>query len=186
MENEIAILTLHGMGDYKPHYYHGLEKKLVKKLKNDWAKIAFVPIQYQPILQNNQEAVWERMNRFPLDGGFIRRFLLYGFSDAGSLEYSARSNDSDQYIQVQREIIRAIDEAYQKVGPNKAVIIVAQSLGCQVISNYIWDAQNNLGIFNGMEPDGSDELKTFRRLGSCVYLLTTGCNIPMFVGGLDR
>ncbi|BBM64916.1 hypothetical protein VA249_15620 [Vibrio alfacsensis] len=186
MNRELAVVTLHGMGDYKPNYFESLKKKLVKKLKDDWSKVAFIPIQYQPILQNNQNDIWQKMNRFPLDGAILRRFLLFGFSDAGSLEYSARSKVSDQYIQVQLEIIKALDEAYLKVeDSSKPVIILAHSLGCQVISNYIWDAQNGKGVFNGFEPHGSDDIKKFRRLNSCVFLLTTGCNIPLFVGGLD-
>ncbi|PCJ11190.1 MAG: hypothetical protein COB04_19460 [Gammaproteobacteria bacterium] len=186
MEKEIAIITLHGMGDYKPNYYEELKSKLAEKLGTDWQKVAFEPVQYQPILQNNQNNIWQRMNRYPLDGSILRRFLLFGFSDAGSLEYSARSNVSDQYIKVQKEIMQALDKAYVALESNdKPVIIIAQSLGCQVISNYIWDAKNDLGIFDELEPDASDQLKSFRRLESCVHLLTSGCNIPMFVGGLD-
>ncbi|GAL16044.1 hypothetical protein JCM19233_7066 [Vibrio astriarenae] len=184
MNKEIAVITLHGMGDYKPDYYDGLKKKLIRGLKDDWSKVAFIPIQYQPILQNNQNDIWQKMNRYPLDGGILRRFLLFGFSDAGSLEHSARSDVSSQYVQVQLEIIKALDKAYIELGDaDKPVIIVAQSLGCQVISNYIWDAQNSRGVFSGSEPNASDEMKRFRRLGSCVFLLTTGCNIPLFVGG---
>jgi len=95
MEKNIALITLHGMGDYKPNYFDKLHDKLSSKLGLDWSKVSF-----QPILQNNQNNIWQRMNKFPLDGGILRQFLLYGFSDAGSLEYSARSNISDQYIQV--------------------------------------------------------------------------------------
>lgn len=186
MVKDIAILTLHGMGDYKPKYFEELQDELIEKLGVDWDRVVFEPIQYQPILQNHQNNIWQKMNEFPLDGAILRRFLLFGFSDAGSLEYSARSSVSDQYIKVQKEIMKALDNAYIHLEDHtKPVIIVAQSLGCQVISNYLWDAKKNLGIFKGFEPDAPEQLKAFRRLKSCVHLLTTGCNIPMFVGGLD-
>jgi len=186
MEKEIALITLHGMGEYKPLYYKELEDELVKKLGTDWQAVSFEPVQYQPILENNQINIWEKMNRYPLDGAILRRFLLFGFSDAGSLEYSARSNVSDQYIQVQKVIMQALDKVFVELkSKDKPVIIIAQSLGCQVISNYIWDANKGLGIFNGFAQDKSDEINRFRRLESCVHLITTGCNIPMFVGGLN-
>lgn len=186
MAKDIALITLHGMGDYKPDYYHGLKKKLSKSLGLDWFKVSFQPVQYQPILQKNQNEIWQRMNRFPLDGSLLRRFLLFGFSDAGSMEYSARSTISEQYKQVQQEIVKALDKAYTDLeDPSKPVIVIAQSLGCQVISNYLWDAHHGLGVFASPEPSGTDELKAFRKLKTCVYLLTTGCNIPMFVAGLD-
>lgn len=186
MNQSIAVMTLHGMGEEQPDYFEGLKKKLARRLKDDWSKVAFIPVQYQSILQQNQIRIWERMNRYPLDGAMLRRFLLFGFADAGSLEYSARSSVSDQYVQVQLEIIRALDQAYWQLGDcDKPVIIIAQSLGRQVMSNYIWDLQHGKGVFNGLEPDASPEVKRMRRLRSCVYFMTTGCNIPMFVGGLD-
>lgn len=43
MGKEIAIITLHGMGDYKPNYYEELKSKLVKALDTDWQKVAFEP-----------------------------------------------------------------------------------------------------------------------------------------------
>ncbi len=186
MDKEIAVITLHGMGDYKPNYFAGLRGKLINQLKDDWAKVAFVPIQYQPILQQNQNELWQRMEQYHLGGTLFRRFLLFGLSDAGSLEHSSRTSINDQYVRVQLEIVRALDEAHAKLGnSNKPVVLVAQSLGCQVISNYIWDAQNNQGVFDDLEPDAPQDVKMFRRLDSCKYLLTTGCNIPLFVGGLD-
>mgnify|MGYP002621560432 CR=1 FL=1 len=186
MEKEVALITLHGMGEYKPNYYDKLHEKLSKSMGEDWARVSFAAVQYQPILQNHQNDIWQRMNKYPLDGSILRRFLLFGFSDAGSLEHSARSSVSDQYIKVQREIIRALDEVYVDLQDhNKPVIVIAQSLGCQVISNYLWDAAHGLVVFRGMEPDAQKHQKIFRRLKSCSNLITTGCNIPMFVGGLD-
>lgn len=186
MSKQLAIITLHGMGEYKPNYFQELREELIDDLGDDWSKIAFEPVQYQPILQNNQNEIWQRMNRFHLDGPTLRRFLLFGFSDAGSLEHSARSTVSTQYLNVQKAIMQAIDQAYIQLGnTNKPVIIVAQSLGCQVISNYVWDAQNNKGIFRAQDYAEDNDQNNFRRLKSCVHLLTTGCNIPMFVGGLD-
>ena len=168
MEKEVALITLHGMGDYKPNYYDSLHEKLSKSLGNEWAKVSFEAVQYQPILQNHQNDIWQRMNRYPLDGSILRRFLLFGFSDAGSLEYSARSSVSDQYIKVQLEIMKALDKAYVDLQDhNKPVIILAQSLGCQVISNYLWDAAHGLGVFKNMEPGApgkSENLQTIEEL----------------------
>ena len=68
--------------------------------------------------------------------------------------------------------------------PNKKVIIIAQSLGGQVISNYLWDASKNLNIFKDTTGTNANELK-FLKLKSLQHFITTGCNIPLFVSGLD-
>ena len=67
--------------------------------------------------------------------------------------------------------------------------IVAQSLGCQVMSNYIWDAQQPrayAGIWSAPLDDGvpaDSPRDRFRRMRSLQLLMTTGCNIPVFVAG---
>lgn len=188
---EVALITLHGMGKVKLSYYSVLEQKLKSHLGDKWTKVSFQNVQYAPILQMPEDDLWKSMvatTENELDGTDLRQFFLYGFGDAASLEYSAHTKDKKQYIDVQREIQKALDHALLDFNNDatKPVIIIAQSLGCQVISNYIWDAQNKSNIFSESTPDGSAQSK-FRALNSLTNLITTGCNIPLFVAGLaDR
>ena len=117
------------------------------------------------------------------------KFLLYGISDAAGLEYS-RTIPGSVYEKTQRRIFDVMGKAYQALGEQPApVIMVAQSLGGQVISNYIWDAHKKpgpvkWGVWRHKHPDLSEDDKEFRRFRSLRTLFTTGCNIPIFVGGL--
>jgi len=120
-----------------------------------------------------------------IDATKLRQFFLFGFGDAASLEYSAHNNKI-KYLEVQKEIQNALSHAYLDFNQDKSkpVIIIAQSLGCQVISNYLWDAQNNKYIFKntgGVDPNKLD----FLRLKSMHNLVTTGCNIPLFISGIS-
>lgn len=187
---EVALITLHGMGKIKPSYYSELEEMLKRRLGIKWTEVSFQNVQYAPILQEPEDALWASMVATPeneLDGTKLRQFFLFGFGDAGSLEHSAQT-DKKQYIAVQREIQRALDHALLDFegDATKPVIIIAQSLGCQVISNYLWDAQHGSNIFAESPPDGSAQ-SNFRTLKSLTNLITTGCNIPLFIAGLaDR
>lgn len=187
MEKKVALITLHGMGEYKPTYHSDLQKILIGEIGDNWDKVVFEPIQYQNVLQINQNEIRRRIdNRFDLSDSFLRDMLFSGFSDAGSLEHSERSSFNHAYIKVQKEIVTALDKVH--VGLNEVngpVIILAQSLGCQVISNYLWDAKNDLGIFKLLAPGNTQQHNDFRRLKTCEQLFTTGCNIPLFVAGLD-
>lgn len=186
---DIALITLHGMGKEKPTYFSDLEDGLKRKLGSDWARISFQTVQYAPILQEPQDQLWRDIittSKNDIDSTRLRQFFLYGFGDAGSLEYSAH-NGAVNYLKVQEEIQSAISSAYIELGQDKgkSVVIIAQSLGCQVISNYLWDAENSKYIFetsDGTDPD-KDE---FLRLKSLRSLVTTGCNIPLFVGGISE
>ncbi|HED39987.1 MAG TPA: hypothetical protein ENJ13_06110 [Chromatiales bacterium] len=185
---EVALITLHGMGKKKPHYFSDLEDGLKKSLGNDWMRISFQKVQYASILQEPQNKLWRDMvssSANDLDATKIRQFFLFGFGDAGSLEYSAH-NDKVKYLDVQKEIQSALRKAYVDLGQDKSkpIVIIAQSLGCQVISNYLWDADHNKYIFENTGGVDLDELD-FLKLKSLRNLVTTGCNIPLFISGIS-
>ena len=186
---KIAVIAIHGMGDTDENYADPLRENLESMLAPaEWAEIHFDKIWYQDILQGNEEALFER-SKSQLDGKFLRKFLLYAISDAAGLEYSRTMPDSVYEI-AQRRIFDVMGEAYQALGEQPApVVMVAQSLGGQVISNYIWDAHKEpgpvtWGVWRHAHADLTEEDKEFRRFGSLRTLFTTGCNIPIFVGGL--
>jgi hypothetical protein len=95
-------------------------------------------------------------------------------------EHSSDRGD-EKYLAEQAEIARAFEHAYLDLqdNENKPVIIIAQSHGCHLISNYIWDAQYNLNYFS-VESNDPVQKQDFMKLKSCEHLFTTGCNIPIF------
>lgn len=189
---EVALITIHGMGEFKKKYFEDLENKLKNNLNDEWNKISFQNVQYAPLLQAPQNELWRDMrdskNNNDLDFTKLRKLFLFGFGDAASLEHSAH-RDAIKYIEVQKEIQRALGSAYIELGEDntKPVVIIAQSLGSQIISNYLWDAHedNNKYIFENTVGIEANKLK-FMRLKSLHNLITTGCNIPLFISGLEK
>ena len=191
MAKKVALLTLHGMGNKKPDYFSELEGDLPKRVGADvWAEqIHFAPIFYYDVFQNAQNALFERVKP-KVDSKKLREFMLFGFADAGGLEYS-RNIPNSAYKAVQKLIFDAMGEAYAALGDSPGpVVLIAQSLGCQVISNYIWDAQHHAdrppGIWREEHGDLDPQDLAFRKFETLKVLVTTGCNIPIFVGGLPR
>jgi hypothetical protein len=191
MAKKIAFLTLHGMGSTARDYYEELRDDLIPMVgANAWNDdVHFDHIYYQDILQDPQIEYFNRV-RDDVDWKILRKILLYGFSDAGGLEYSRTIADS-AYEQVQKRIFDSLGQAFDAVvSPNSPVVFIAQSLGGQVLSNYIWDAMRDpeptYGIWRHSHDGLSEEDKNFRRLRTLRVLVTTGCNIPIFVGGLPR
>lgn len=188
--SKAALITLHGMGKIKPLYYSELEAGLKARLGNRWAELSFQNVQYAPVLQGPEDALWEAMTTCPendLDGVKLRQFFLYGFGDAGSLEHSLKT-DKLAYLKTQAEIFFALQAALDDCqgDTSRPVVLIAQSLGCQVISNYLWDAQYGHNLFDPAHASylQGRTITDFHRLKSCVSLITTGCNIPLFVAGL--
>jgi len=190
VSKEVVVLAVHGMGDTPRSFADELEEKLANRLgETDWSQVHFDSIYYQEVLQANQERVMRSMRAEPVDGIRLRKFLLYGFSDAAGLERRASSPNSP-YERVQKIIRGTLKRAYQSVGGTKPVVIVAQSLGCQVVSNYLWDAQKprraSQGVWKAPTTQRGTPLDSFLRLKSLSFLYTTGCNIPIFLAGFPE
>ena len=192
MASKLALLIVHGMGDTRPDFHDELIVPLRTRLRDAWDRIAWRPVYYQPVLQRNERAIFERM-RPQLRWEGLRELMLFGLSDAASLEHKKELAMSP-YWQTQRLILQRLDELFDEIAAGSAgdmprLAIVAQSLGCQVMSNYIWDAQQPrayAGVWSAPLDDGvptDSPRDRFRRMRSLQLLLTTGCNIPVFVAG---
>ena len=180
------------MGNTLPNFAENLEEKLAKKLDENWSDVYFDSIYYANVFQENQTRIFNRIKALDdIDWITLRRFLLYGLSDAAGLERNA-CDEGSAYEDVQNIILDTLDRAFEVVGEDAKVVLIAQSLGCHVISNYIWDAQSKTpkqgawryGGFEDSSP-GSN-LDKFRRLKNLKYLYFTGCNIPVFVAGIPQ
>jgi hypothetical protein len=194
MSKKATLLTVHGMGETPRNFDEQLKESLQKRLGQKYQDLHVGSIYYQAILQTNEERVWKSLSehvRWPE----LRKFLLYGFADAAGLESNKTINKSD-YWQVQALIAQAMLTARNAMGGDGPVVILALSLGCQVISCYFWDAdaQNKRptpygGIWHEIttsapaiqEAPLTPEEIAFLRGSTFKHFITTGCNIPIFV-----
>lgn len=200
---KLAILTIHGMGNTGKEYNRPLVNKLKQYVgENQWNDVHVESIYYQGHLQHRQEEFWNKVDdEYSLRWDSLRKFMLFSFSDAAAIEHSLHTKEKKLYLDVHRSIASAFDNCFDKLGclPGP-VIVIAQSLGCEQISNYTWDAGEEKRLFhpctginnNKARPGGKysdqqwEQLKDFRRLRSCELLVTTGCNIPIFKAALDK
>lgn len=194
MSKELAVVVVHGMGDTEKNYDLHLKSMLRERLGTaGWARVSWHRVYYQDVLQANQERLMKDTVRLAnVDWLKLRRFVLYGFSDAAAMGSRPHKKGS-VYEQIQQQILDTLDEAQAALGnPQKPVILVAHSLGCQVVSNYLWDAQQRCveaGVFRPDLPDPVGKRSAadkFRRLKTLRTLFTTGCNIPIFIAGLPK
>ena len=178
------------MGPTEPDFACRLHDELRERLvAEDRKKVHFDKIYYQDVFQGNQNALWQRLDRrHRLDWRKTRQLFLYGFSDAAGYEHKADKCCS-HYEKVQEKIRDKLHCLYDSFG-NWPIVLVAQSLGGHVISNYIWDAQQPKGASRGVWKSTADpkdaEKDSFLRLHSLCRLYTTGCNIPIFLAGLPK
>lgn len=189
MSKSIAIFITHGMGDLTKREFEKRVSKLSRllrlKIGSEFSKVIIKPIYFQDILQNNQYDTFRQIKKYSeIDWIKLRKFMLYSFSDAVSLEHHPQ-DDKSVYCETQRRILNALLGTYPQLDEDSKVLIVSHSLGCQVISNYIWDAQSkkpSQGVWT-KKLDLTLEEEKFCRLKNLKYLYTTGCNIAIFIAG---
>lgn len=183
MSKKFGILTIHGMGRQKADYADALQQRLYQELgAGTVADLRFRSIWYHGDFQEYQDEVWENMVRSgnPLDQQRLRKFFLNFLSDAATSEFRP-DEEASSYRRIQRVILQQLEALRLELGgQDRPVVIIAHSLGCQIISNYIWDAQRGKGIWQGQQPT------PFQQLGTARLLITSGCNIPLFVSGLQK
>ena len=187
---KVAVLAIHGIGETRRGYSEALAAQLRRALgKEALNELCFVEIDYQRHLQGNQERLWARV-RQGLRWTLVRRFLLFYFGDAAAVLYNSRDLGSI-YLKAQRTIYEAAAQALRQLEhPDCPVVIIAQSLGCQIVSSYLWDAQHSRGIWDprhaaALHTEGP-EYDAFLKLSTTRYFLTTGCNLPLVVSGLTE
>lgn len=196
MGKKAAFITVHGMGRTERDYNRDIVNELKDRLGSLSELLHFGSVYYQDILQPNEDRVWNNVAR-RVKWNKLRKFLLFGFGDAAGLEANKEGKGTDYWlaqVAIAKELLVA-RTAMETSGP---IVILAQSLGGQVMSCYFWDA--NLKTACGVEPAigiwkdiqeaaskiASDRALTadeinFLRGSSLRSFITTGCNIPIFV-----
>lgn len=191
---QTALVTVHGMGETPRDYAEKLFHALVARLGALTAQVDFRSVYYQDILKPNQETVWARVAATThLRYADLRRFLLFGFGDAAGLE-NQKEDDGSVYELAQAAIARQL-LGVARHERSTSIVFLAQSLGCQVLSSYLYDAQKAAagrpvaaGIWKDIDAWAlralgerlSEPEKRFLAGATCTALVTTGCNIPIF------
>lgn len=196
MGKKAAFITIHGMGDTERSYNTDVVSELKSRLGTKANDLYIGSVYYQEILQSNENIVWGKVAK-RLKWDALRKFLLFGFADAAGLENGKESLTS-VYSKAQEIIARELLAAQKAMEGDGPVVILAQSLGCQVATCYFWDALSyasgkkpTVGIWQDLKALENNvnggcaltpkEISFLQGKSSLRALYTTGCNIPIFV-----
>jgi len=193
--SKVALLTIHGMGEQPLDYADDMRRALSHRMGSAFVNVDVHSVYYQHLLKPNELDVWNRTReRSVVRYEQLRKFILFGFADAAGLE-NRKEYDNSVYEQAQMEIARALLAILATRGPDTPIVLLAHSLGCQVMSSFIYDAQKRAGggaVAAGIWKPGrmadslTPEQRKFLQCGTVRTFVTTGCNIPVFVSAHQR
>ena len=178
MARNVAVAVIHGMGEQKktpgmPSNHLTFSGSLYKKVRgklsaDEVGHVAWREIFWQDIMHDRQLSYLNQLN-FAFTWKFPRRFVMTRLADAAS--YRRAGDDGDEiYDEIHLRVRGVLEELRNEVGEDRPLILVAHSLGGHILSNYIYD---NTKDVNGATRD-------FHKMGTLQFLMTFGCNIPVF------
>lgn len=188
---DLVILAAPGMGVVDEGFAEPLFRFLKSALGSDWSRVHTDTILCQEHLQHNLERVFEAMQKRDMDYLRARKFMLYGLS-----EVAAQLSDIDQqggnYERTQLAIYRTFERVAKVAGDKAPVILLTHSVGCSILSNYLWDAQRpsvSHGIWRDGGPRGvhkGSARDLFLRGKTLSHWYTLGASNPLWTAAMAR
>lgn len=186
MAPRVGVAVIHGMGSQDEKFATRFEAELLAALKREKVKsadVAIQPIWWAEVVGPRQRELLDRLNeKKDLEWGRLRGFVVEALADAIAYQKTVKptappDQETRIYELVHRLIGREMHALAGKVSANAPLVIVAHSLGCHMISNFIYDADKHLDK-NDCVIDKNSPFETFKTLTS---IFTFGCNIPLFL-----
>jgi hypothetical protein len=181
---KIGALVIHGMGSQESNFADGLIYELSNRLEADAERIEWQPVHWAPFLRDRQVRLMAKMGRakqpdgtrIDLDANFLRDFVLHKLGDA--VAYQRDLHPESAGFVVHGIISDNIQLLKQKLNdPAAPIVVFAHSLGGHMMSNYIWDRQQDVRRGRAM---------TFEPLPTFLAFISFGCNIPLFGLAFDE
>lgn len=218
MPREVVVVFVHGIAVENTGYSRPLQTAIVKQLDR-MARVTagteraseyvdFREVFWADVVRGHQTNYLGYAERTAgLKPTWMHTLVVQGLGDAAAYQKTQRFKNS-AYYKIQKRLRDRIGEVAAGKTDCRPMIIVAHSLGCQIVSTYAWDlhrykapdakARLIKALQDGAPDDSADsETKAlyagnlafidsltnkspFERLDTLAGLVTVGCNIPLF------
>lgn len=188
MAQDVGVVVIHGMGSQQEDFAVPMVERLereVRKSGGDPARIAFQAIWWAPVLNDKERELLLRMTaKTRLDWMWLRSAVVNSLADAVAYQKTSFTPDATDerpvYDEIHGAVAMELNHLAQKVRPTSPLVVIAHSLGCHIMSNYIWDAQHHQ---NNHVIDKNSRFEQFETLTA---MATFGCNMPLFLLSHNR
>jgi hypothetical protein len=186
MAYRMGVLLIHGMGQQERADAAPMIRELCEHVTaagGDADEICFESAWWAPVLEGREKDLLRRMEMGnDLDWMKLRRFVVHSLGDAIAYQDTNRHTAPDQinvYQQVHARIAQAMAQLRTRIraqaapdAPEVPLVVIAHSLGCHMISNYIWDVRDS--------PNARRPGNPFEAFETLTAIVMFGCNIPLF------
>lgn len=174
--SKLGVLWVHGMGNHGPDYADKATDELRDRLDAadvDPQAVVFQSAHWSDVLDGRENAMLKRLAQScDVDWLRVRRELVVGGLGDACAYLGPGRGASPYYDIIHKRIEKGLAALRGRLDlRDKApVVIMAHSLGCAVVADYLLDAQAGEG--RGKSP--------LTRGETVASLVTFGCNLPLF------
>lgn len=177
MPREIGVVVIHGMGAQQRRFSDDLQAAVSKELGEDRTRFVWQEVFWADVLEQRETDLLHAMRgatdahgeRVPLGWQSLREFVMHNFGDA--LAYHRDRKAGSVYAAVHARISLALNALREALDdPSAPIVVMAHSLGVQMMSDYIWDRQH--GRSSADDPHCG--------IPNLAAIISFGCNVPLF------
>lgn len=217
MPRDVVVVFVHGIAVESTGYSQRMQKLIItaldRRARSSGAKenaaeyVDFREVFWADIVRDHQRNYLEYARKTGgLRPNWLHKLVIEGLGDAASYSKTQKFKNS-AYYKIQKRLRDTISRAAGDRNDDRLLVVVAHSLGCQIVSTYAWDlhrikapdAKARIAALNDGAPSDSvtsemnevyqstlafieslSEKSPFERLDTFAGLVTMGCNIPLF------
>ncbi len=191
MPNQVAILFVHGINVADPAFARHMQARLRKALPSECRDcVDFASVYWADIVRDHQRNYMDRVQaKRKISDSALRRLVIEGLGDAAAYQKTL-SRGKSAYYKIQERIAQKIEELDTRAHPNRPLVLIGHSLGCHIISSYVWDIntwkqipEDALSKWNEDTRNfyrKLQQLSEFQRLETVAGIVTMGSNMPLF------
>lgn len=176
MNKKVGVLLVHGLGTVADDFAHDTIQELREKVSGrglNREEIAWDSVYWAPLLSERENRLWVDLSADnDLNWAKLRKFFINAFGS--STAYHSTSGRREEFYQQLHDMVH---HSLQKLraqlgGEDRPLVVIAHSLGAEIISDYIWDRQSGKEVERyGATP--------FERMETLAGLVTLGSGIPL-------
>lgn len=197
MARHVSVLFVHGINVSTQDYATGAKERIRRALPKSLRPfVSFGSAFWADIVRPHQTAFFERVrSKADIKPTLARRLALEGLGDAAAYQKTPKRLDAP-YFRIQRRVGDALKALDSPGDPERPLIVIGHSLGCHILSSFIWDVNNIKQLtedelkaqdpatreYHGVLSSGSP----FRRFDTLAGIVTMGNNMPLFTFTFER
>ncbi|MFA5958009.1 hypothetical protein [Hyphomicrobium sp.] len=191
MAQPVAIVFVHGIHTFAPGYHAGMqaaiEARLPKRLRD---YVTFRSVFWAERVRQRQKEYLDavaKKNLFPVTP--YRSLVVQGLGDAAAYQ-KTKSFRNSSYYEIQADVRAVLESLDAENLPNRPLIFIGHSLGCHIVSSFIWDVNTIKNWDETRLVQEGEEIREFavhlkngspfRRLDTLAGLVMMGSNMPLF------